>query len=269
MLHNSLEGYNGYSAAKAESRVVSARPPSEVVKGVVHDLCNTLMGIHGLCALARKQADAGTAANVYLSTLAEETQRALTLVRQLKHNAAADSFKPEYLDRGEVVAALRSAISQHLGPTIALTLRRPCRPTPTRVDPDLIYRLCVNLAVNARDAMEGHGALTVSVNTVVVGHDRRGWPRANATASPYPAAGTYVALSVRDTGCGMDAATRAQALRGGFTTKGLRGGSGLGLTVVQSIVALHRGHLVLKSAPGRGTTVVVLVPRTPDPARPS
>ncbi len=122
-----------------------------------------------------------------------------------------------------------------------------------RVDPAQIEQVLMNLAVNARDAMPRGGALVLETANVDA-------PPPGADGA-LPGHGGYVALTVRDTGHGMDETTRARAFEPFFTTKAGLGGTGLGLAMVYGIVQQSGGHLQLESEPGRGTSVRILLPR--------
>jgi CheY-like chemotaxis protein len=123
------------------------------------------------------------------------------------------------------------------------------------VDPTQIDQVLMNLAVNARDAMPRGG--TLALETANVGAPPPG-------AEGTPSSGGYVALTVRDTGHGMDETTRARAFEPFFTTKTGLGGTGLGLAMVYGIVQQSGGHVQLESEPGRGSSFRILLPRAHD-----
>jgi CheY-like chemotaxis protein len=127
------------------------------------------------------------------------------------------------------------------------------------LDPAQLAQVLINLSINARDAMPRGGALALSTGVARVDEAR--------AASLGVPAGRYVTLVVRDTGAGMDAATRTHIFEPFFTTKPLGEGTGLGLSTVQGIVAQSGGAIVVDSAPDAGTTFTVLFPAVAEPER--
>jgi CheY-like chemotaxis protein len=119
------------------------------------------------------------------------------------------------------------------------------------VDKHQLENALLNLAVNARDAMDGEGTLTIGTGTRIVGEGELGGIRA----------GDYVAISVADTGCGMDKGVLDRVFEPFFTTKPVGKGTGLGLSQIFGFVRQSLGEIVIASQPGAGTTVTLLLPR--------
>jgi signal transduction histidine kinase len=174
-------------------------------------------------------------------------ERAAALTKQLLAFSRRRLQQPKVLDLNVLAASLGTMLQRLIGEEIELRLA--LLPDLGRVlaDPGHIEQVLMNLVVNARDAMPDGGTLTIET--------------ANASLKPGP----FVLLAVSDTGAGMDEATQARLFEPFFTTKSAGKGTGLGLSTVLEIVRQSGGALEVSSAPGRGTTVKMYLPRV-DPA---
>ncbi|MGZ8457121.1 MAG: PAS domain S-box protein [Gemmatirosa sp.] len=225
--------------------------------GVAHDFNNLLMVIGAGSLFAREAIPPDSPARQELADVDAAVQRAAALTKQLLAFSRQQVLRPERLQLNRVVANVERMLSRVLGEDIRL-MTEPARELPqVLADTGQLEQVLMNLAVNARDAMPHGGTLTVQTAAVRVG------PR-DAPAFPGVAAGEYVALRVRDTGVGMDAATRARIFEPFFTTKEPGRGTGLGLATVYGIVQQSDGHVLVDSAPSAGTTFTVLLPRVDD-----
>jgi len=159
------------------------------------------------------------------------------------------------IDLNDIVRDAGKMLQRLVGETVKVR-SAPC-PSPALIEADagMIEQIIVNLAVNARDAMPDGGGLNLTIGRVLV-HEEEADLVAEASA------GAFVALSVHDTGVGMDAATRARIFEPFFTTKGVGKGTGLGLATVYGIVRQHHGWIEVDSKPGEGTTFRVFLPET-------
>jgi CheY-like chemotaxis protein len=158
------------------------------------------------------------------------------------------------LDLRQSVAGIEKMLRRLLGAGIDLTLLPASDLWSVRGDPGQIEQVLMNLAVNARDAMPRGGKLTIEVaNAIVDDHSAR--VHADVTA------GSYVVLTVSDTGVGMDRETQLRVFEPFFTTKESGKGTGLGLATVFGIVKQSGGHVTVESEPGKGTTFRVYFPR--------
>ena len=223
-----------------------------VVGGVAHDFNNLLTAISLYSDLLIQELNGGHPAR---RRRAEEIRAAaqpgISLVHQLlalaRHRPAA--ARPVALN--QLVTEMADMLQRLLGRDVQL--HTICgEPLPTvRIDPGQMQQVIFNLVINGRDAISGLGRIRVET-----GNRRIGAGQAQKLGV---AAGCYVALTVSDTGCGMDAATRARLFEPFFTTKPGKG-TGLGMVTVQSAVKGSGGSLLIDSAPGRGTRVTVLLP---------
>jgi CheY-like chemotaxis protein len=158
------------------------------------------------------------------------------------------------LNLDEVVQGMVPMLSRLLGEQVTLNAPRALLLGHVRADPGQIEQIVMNLAINARDAMPGGGALTIALADVELQAAVRG-------ADTGLRSGPHVMLAVSDTGCGMDAATRARIFEPFFTTKEVGKGTGLGLATVYGIVQQSDGAIQVESEPGRGATFRIYLPR--------
>jgi PAS domain S-box-containing protein len=211
-----------------------------VAGGIAHDFNNMLTVIRAAAeAIGR---DAGHD-RIAVHDIREAAARGASLTRQLLTFSRREHSQPKRTDLHRNIAALRPMIARILGQSVTTEVHLAPSAPAVLIDPGQLDQVLVNLAVNARDAMPDRGTFTVATEV----HD--GGAPESAT----------VAINVRDTGCGMDAATRAKAFEPFFTTKGDRG-TGLGLAVVHGIVHQAGGTISCESEPGRGTTFRLVLP---------
>jgi CheY-like chemotaxis protein len=163
------------------------------------------------------------------------------------------------VDLGEVVRELAVTLRRLLPPAIDFRLDVPERALVAVADAGGIEQLVVNLVTNARDAMADGGRLRIALDGVDVAA-----PPPGSAAAP----GTFICLSVSDTGVGMDEATLRRIFEPFFTTKPAGIGTGLGMPVVEGLVRQHHGFLTVESTPGHGTTVTIHIPAADVAVRP-
>jgi two-component system cell cycle sensor histidine kinase/response regulator CckA len=225
----------------------------QLAGGVAHDFNNVLSVILTYGELLIRQLREGDPIRADVEEIVAAGERAKALTRQLLAFSRRQVLQPRVIDLGDVVVTLVPMLRRLLGEDVALDVRRSQEPCRARVDPTQIEQVILNLAVNARDAMPEGGRLTIEVASAEVDE---------GPGAVELAAGTYVTLTVSDTGIGMDDATRVRMFEPFFTTKPLGKGTGLGLATVFGIVQQSGGAVTVRSAPGKGTTLTVHVPRT-------
>jgi len=222
--------------------------------GIAHDFNNMLTVILGHAEM--KLADPGL--DPALRASLEEIRRAASdsaaLTRQLLAFARKQAIAPRILDLNETVGRSIQMLRRLIGENVELAWRPAAAPLPVQADPAQIDQILVNLCVNARDAIAGSGRIDIETGAAAI-------DAAFCADHPGAVPGDYVRLTVRDTGCGMDAETLAHAFEPFYTTKPAGAGTGLGLSTVYGIVKQNDGYVALASAPGQGTAVDVYFPR--------
>ncbi len=222
--------------------------------GVAHDFNNVLTVIQGCAELAT----AGLAADDPLRTDLEEilgaSQHAAGLTRQLLAFSRKSIISPQVLDLNSVVQEVERMLKRVIGEDIELRLTMKDGVWPVKADMGHLQQVLTNLAVNARDAMPGGGALSIATGNATL-------DEAYAEAHPEVVPGDYVMLSVSDTGEGMPPEVQSRIFEPFFTTKKEGRGTGLGLATVYGIVKQAGGFIYVYSELGQGTTFKVYLPR--------
>ena len=211
--------------------------------GVAHDFNNLLLTVQGraelLLAGLRERGDERR----QVEEIQSAAERAAHLTRQLLAFSRRQPLRPRVVDLNALVLDLADMLRRLIGEDVELSLGLDPALGRVRADPGVLDQVVMNLVVNARDAMPRGGRVMLETANV----ERRGAP--------------CVALAVRDTGIGMDAQTRARIFEPYFTTKDPGRGTGLGLSTVDGIVRQSGGQIEVESAPGKGSTFRVVLPR--------
>ena len=227
--------------------------------GIAHDFNNVLFGIVGYAELIGKARRPEEAA-ADLAELLKAAARGRDLVDRILIFSRRQPAERQSLELGRTVEEAAKLLRATLPP--AIDLRLNVHPQAPRIlgDPTSIHQVLMNLGTNAAHAMPAGGALEITV-------EPRYLRDSVVRLHPGLHEGPYGVLVVRDTGIGMDRAVLERALEPFFTTKPKGSGTGLGLSMVHSIVKAHEGALDLESTPGRGTTVTCYFPALqPSPA---
>ncbi len=237
----------------------------QLTGGIAHDFNNLLTTIMGSLELLQHRAALDERGARLAGNALDGARRAARLVSQLLSFSRKQMLAPESLDVGEVAHGIHELLDRTLGDTIRLEIRREEGQWRAMADRNQIESALLNLVINARDAIEGDGLVTIEIAN-------RTLTRA-ALASGYlydapdpPRAGDYVAISVADNGAGMTAQVRDRAFEPFFTTKPQGAGTGLGLSQLYGFVSQSGGAVMMQSAVGKGTRVELLLPRGADVA---
>jgi PAS domain S-box-containing protein len=225
----------------------------QLAGGVAHDFNNLLTVILGYCQLLRAEIRPSHPFREELEEIHRAAESAARLTGQLLAFSRRHVVQPRLVDINEALAGLDKMLRRLLREDIELrTVLAPGLP-PVRVDPGYLEQIVMNLVVNARDAMEDGGRLTLETADAELDD-------VYAATHEGVRPGRYVMMAVSDTGCGMTPETRRRIFEPFFTTKGPGRGTGLGLSTVYGIVRQSGGHVWLYSEVGRGTTFKVYLP---------
>ena len=227
--------------------------------GVAHDFNNMLTIISGFVRVAQSQITDDDPLSEALGEIARAADQSAKLVAQLlsfSRPQQAERLQPAGLN--DLLTPMTASLQHLLGDGINLQTDLAEDAGSVRIDPVQLEHAVTNLAANARDAMDGRGRLVLKTANVDISRDY-------AADHPDAQPGEHVALSITDTGCGMDEAIAKQIFEPFFTTKPSGRGTGLGLAMVYGFMIQNDGHVTVDSAPGQGTTFHLFLPRVADP----
>jgi two-component system cell cycle sensor histidine kinase/response regulator CckA len=225
----------------------------QLAGGVAHDFNNLLTAMIGFCDLLLLRSPPGDPSFADIMQIKQNANRAANLVRQLLAFSRQQTLQPRVLNITDVLYELRHLIERLIGENIKLDVVHGRDLGLAKVDQGQLEQVIINLAVNARDAMPGGGAL--AIRTANVRQDqilRRGHE-----AMPV---GDYVLIEVTDTGIGISKDNLARIFDPFFSTKELGSGTGLGLSTVYGIVKQTGGFVFVNSDPGRGAAFQIYLP---------
>jgi PAS domain S-box-containing protein len=226
--------------------------------GIAHDFNNILVGIVGNASLAEDLLPPGSPAAETIREVVKAGERAAGLTREMLAYSGKGRFVVERVDLSDLVREVTRLFRSSVPNRVTLRLDLPADLPPVEVDTAQVQQVVMNLVINAAQAI-GDSRGLISVRAMAVDIDARAIAAEWGNADLRP--GPHVCLEVRDTGCGMDEATKARIFVPFFTTK--PAGRGLGLASVSGIVRGHKGAIKVESAPGRGTVFSVLIPAAP------
>ena len=222
--------------------------------GVAHDFNNMLSVIIGYSDMALEEVDLDPPLSSALHEIRKAAQRSANLTRQLLAFARQQTIAPKVLDLNGTVEGMLKMLRRLIGEDIDLAWLPGASLWPVKLDPSQVDQIMANLCVNARDAIEGGGKVTIETENLR-------FDAAYCADHPGFVEGDYVLLAVSDSGCGMDRETLQNVFEPFFTTKTEGRGTGLGLATVYGIVKQNNGFVTAYSEPGRGTTFKIYLPR--------
>jgi PAS domain S-box-containing protein len=257
-----LVAVSDMTAAKALQKQLSDAEKLQTVGrlagGIAHDFNNALTVIQNTIEVARWDLEEEHPQRQYLAQIETAAHRSATLVQQLLAFAHKSVFLPRPIDLGQTLAHLRTMLGRLLPESVSLIWDVDADVGSIHADPSQIDQVITNLVLNARDAIDERG--TISLRCTVTTLDA-----ATCQANPQARPGPHVAIEIQDDGIGMDAAVRDQIFEPFFTTKPRGEGTGLGLATVHSMVAQNRGIVTVDSRPGAGSCFTVYLPRHEEP----
>ncbi|OWJ79723.1 hybrid sensor histidine kinase/response regulator [Haematobacter genomosp. 1] len=227
----------------------------QLTGGIAHDFNNLLAGIGGSLEMLSQRLAQGRLDDLerYVSGALTATRRATALTQRLLAYSRRQTLDPSPLDVNLLAEGMLDLIGRSVGPQVTVKMERAGALWTTFADPGQLESALLNLCVNARDAMPHGGSLVIRTANARLGAQDA--PRHGLKP------GDYVALSVSDTGTGMTEEIAAHAFEPFYTTKPMGQGTGLGLSMVYGFAGQSGGGLGLETAPGRGTTITVYLPR--------
>lgn len=223
----------------------------QLTGGVAHDFNNLLTIIRSATDLLRKPGLAENRRSRYVETIAETVDRASKLTGQLLAFARRQALKPEVFDPVQRIRSIREMLRTIVGSRVELAIGADRARCFVEADGSQFETALVNMVVNARDAMDGAGRLTVRVD---------GSSQVPSVRGQAPGKGRFVAVSITDTGCGIPSDQLSQIFEPFYTTKGVGKGTGLGLSQVFGFAKQSGGDVTVESAVGRGTTFTLFLP---------
>jgi GAF domain-containing protein/CheY-like chemotaxis protein len=260
LLHETQRAYVDLSQTQAQlAHAQKMEAVGRLAGGIAHDFNNLLTVILGRTDLLLRTLKPGDPLFRGIELVRSTAGRAADLTRRLLAFSRKQVLQPAVLDLNAVIKGLEPMLGRLIGEDISLLTRLDPELGPVRADPGQLEQVIMNLAVNARDAMPAGGRLTLQTANVEID---AAFARRHVGARPGP----HVMLAVSDTGTGMTPEVQAHLFEPFFTTKETGKGTGLGLATVYGIVSQSGGCIAVETAPGRGTTFHIYLPRAEERA---
>ncbi|MCA1245277.1 PAS domain S-box protein [Massilia sp. MS-15] len=225
--------------------------------GVAHDFNNLLQVISGNLQLMAAEVNAMPSVRRRAENALASVERGAKLASSLLSFARKQPLEPKVIKVGRLITGIEDMLRRSLGEEIEMESVVSGGLWSTSVDIVQLENAILNLAINARDAMDGLGKLTIEVNNALL-------DAAYCTTHPDVSPGQYVVIAVTDTGSGMTPEVMRQAFEPFFSTKAEGKGTGLGLSMVYGLVKQSGGHIKIYSEIGEGTTIKLYLPRSLD-----
>ena len=246
------EGQNRQEAEAKLRQLQKMEAVGQLTGGIAHDFNNMLAVVLGGLEMAKRRVEEqALEASRHIDNALEGANRAAALTRRLLSFARAEPLLPGAVAPGQMLRDMSNLLDRTIGERIEVRILSDADVSPVYVDAYQLENAILNLAVNARDAMDGEGMLTMSAANVRLRDGEIGTL----------AAGDYVRVSVTDNGTGMGQATLERVFEPFFTTKPVGQGTGLGLSQISGFARQSGGDVGIESVLGEGTTVSIYLPR--------
>ena len=225
----------------------------QLTGGLAHDFNNMLTGVLGSLDLIQRRLASGRSADLdrYLDAAVTSANRAAALTHRLLAFARRQSLDPKPVDVNQLVISMEDMLRRTMAEHIQLDTRLQNDPWLAYTDAHQLENALLNLVINARDAMNDGGRITIQTGCIHISDSQ---PDSLAP-------GDYVTLSVADSGAGMSADVLSKAFDPFFTTKPIGQGTGLGLSMVYGFIKQTGGHVRIDSTVGQGTLITLFLPR--------
>jgi PAS domain S-box-containing protein len=222
--------------------------------GVAHDFNNLLQVVSGNLQLLSKEVSGNERAEKRIANALDGVNRGAKLASQLLSFGRRQPLEPKVINIGRLITGMDELLKRSLGEAVEIETVVSPGLWNAQVDPTQIENALLNLAINARDAMDGSGRLTIEARNTVL-------DAAYAKENPEVQPGPHVMLAVSDTGSGMPADIVAKVFEPFFSTKPEGKGTGLGLSMVFGFVKQSGGHIKIYSEVGEGTSIKLYFPQ--------
>ena len=227
----------------------------QLTGGIAHDFNNMLGVIIGYSEVIGERLAGDDPLHKKCEQITKAAQSAASLTRQLLAFSRQQVIEPKFLDLNSIVRNMEKMLRRLIGEDITFSTGLGPTLGSIKADQGQIEQVIINLVVNARDAMPNGGKVRIETSAVELNGE---YSKKHLPQLP----GSYVLLTISDTGIGMDAETQARIFEPFFTTKEVGKGTGLGLSTVYGVVRQFDGHIWVYSEPGHGTTFKIYLPRT-------
>ncbi|MBB4374682.1 two-component system NtrC family sensor kinase [Bradyrhizobium sp. cir1] len=257
--HLQMEAAKRREAEEALKHSQRLEALGQLTGGVAHDFNNLLTVIRASVDLLNRPQLSEERRQRYITAIADAVARAARLTSQLLAFARRQTLKPEVFDVGERLQSLHDMLATLLGPAIEIAMRLPAEPCLVNADASQFETALINMATNARDAMQGRGRISFTVKAATTIPDTL----AHVASSHIPRNLGFVGVTVSDTGVGIPAARLGRIFEPFFTTKQVGHGTGLGLSQVFGFARQSGGEVTVTSEVGQGSTFSLYLPRVP------